>query len=403
MSVTEFSARSTATQDWVRRGKAVQFPLFIVALIVLAAWLISLAAPNRSAVPFAPDNPDARGGRALAQVLGHHGVDIDYSRSLPEILRRTHADSTLLISDDPGLTQDQASMLVGTGANIVVTNPMPDLVAALAEASGVDIKQAASPVDGRESRAECDFQAAVAAGSISSLGTGFSGTGFSDAGSSGTGSSVPGAQVACFPATIGYHLVQVTANAGQTFTLVDDTAMFTNSAITQNGQAALALHLLGQRNHLVWYLPTYEPQVDFDDGGVDYPPLVYMVMVLGIAAVLAAILSFGRRLGPVVSEDLPVVVKSSETTLGRARLYRSSGARGRAAAALRAGSAARISKRLGVSTGASRTTFVETVSQATGREAVWVEELFFGPPPRDDRELTTLARTVQLLESEISV
>jgi len=388
MSVTEFSARSTATQDWVRRGKAVQFPLFIVALIVLAAWLISLAAPNRSAVPFAPDNPDARGGRALAQVLGHHGVDIDYSRSLPEILRRTHADSTLLISDDPGLTQDQASMLVGTGANIVVTNPMPELVAALAEASGVDIKQAASPVDGRESLAECDFPAAVAAGSISSLGTGF---------------SVPGAQVACFPATIGYHFVQVTASAGQTFTLVDDTAMFTNSAITQNGQAALALHLLGQRDHLVWYLPTYEPQVDFDDGGVDYPQLVYMVMVLGIAAVLAAILSFGRRLGPVVSEELPVVVKSSETTLGRARLYRSGGARGRAAAALRAGSAARISKRLGLSTGASRTTFVETVSQATGREAVWVEDMFFGPPPRDDRELTTLARTVQLLESEISV
>ena len=45
-----------------------------------------------------------------------------------------------------------------------------------------------------------------------------------------------------------------------------------------------------------------------------------------------------RRLGPVVAERLPVVVRAAETVEGRGRLYRARRARDRAAAALRAAS-----------------------------------------------------------------
>ena len=44
-----------------------------------------------------------------------------------------------------------------------------------------------------------------------------------------------------------------------------------------------------------------------------------------------------RRLGPVVTEPLPVVVRSAEVVEGHGRLYSRAGARDRAAAALRAG------------------------------------------------------------------
>lgn len=128
-----------------------------------------------------------------------------------------------------------------------------------------------------------------------------------------------------------------------------------------------------------------------------------MIGALALAAVVAAMLSFGRRLGPVVSEDLPVVVKASESTLGRARLYRSAGARGRAAAALRAGSAARISRRLGLPTSATPEAFTSAAARATGRSELQLHTLFYGPPPADDGELTALALQVQKLESEISV
>ena len=45
----------------------------------------------------------------------------------------------------------------------------------------------------------------------------------------------------------------------------------------------------------------------------------------------------GRRLGPVVTEPLPVVVRSAEVVEGHGRLYRRAGARERAAELLRAG------------------------------------------------------------------
>lgn len=391
MSTTIVTADSTATQDWVRRGKAIQFPLLIVAIIVTTAYLFSLAAPDQSTVRFAPNNAGSPGGRALAQVLGSRGVDVQYEDVFTKALRATGPADTLLIANDPGLTLERATQLIESGANIVAANPRSELVAAISEATGANLTQTGSPLDDSPVAAECSLPAAVAAGTITSNGAGF------------TAPEGEAATTLCFPAAIGHHLVQVTGPNGQTFTLIDSTDQWTNAKITAEGNAALAIHLLGGAGDLVWYIPEIEPIPDLDSGAVSPPGLVMMIGALALAAVVAAMLSFGRRLGPVVSEDLPVVVKASESTLGRARLYRSAGARGRAAAALRAGSAARISRRLGLPTSATPEAFTSAAARATGRSELQLHTLFYGPPPADDGELTALALQVQKLESEISV
>ena len=56
----------------------------------------------------------------------------------------------------------------------------------------------------------------------------------------------------------------------------------------------------------------------------------------------------GRRIGPLVAEELPVVVRASETVEGRGRLYRSRRARDRAAQALRTATLQRMLPRLGL-------------------------------------------------------
>ena len=55
-----------------------------------------------------------------------------------------------------------------------------------------------------------------------------------------------------------------------------------------------------------------------------------------------------RRLGPLVTERLPVAIRASETTEGRARLYRKANARDRAAAALRSATRTRLAPLIGV-------------------------------------------------------
>ena len=61
----------------------------------------------------------------------------------------------------------------------------------------------------------------------------------------------------------------------------------------------------------------------------------------------------GRRIGPLVAERLPVVVRASETVEGRGRLYRSRRARDRAADALRTATLQRLLPRLGLGANAA--------------------------------------------------
>ncbi|WP_232791309.1 PfkB family carbohydrate kinase, partial [Streptomyces kanasensis] len=109
---------------------------------------------------------------------------------------------------------------------------------------------------------------------------------------------------------------------------------------------SLALQLLGSRTHLVWYLPSLSDPSAAEGGGPgdgdrveeegDFLCLVpsgwlWGTLQLAVAAVLAAVWR-ARRLGPLVAERLPVAVRASEATEGRARLYFRADARDRAAA-----------------------------------------------------------------------
>src|SRR5207344_1672390 len=114
-----------------------------------------------------------------------------------------------------------------------------------------------------------------------------------------------------------------------------------NGHLAEDGNAALGLRLLGGHPVLVWYLP--DP-LDRAAGAAPptltqlLPSWVCWVAVQLLVAAAVAVVWRSRRLGRLVTEQLPVVVRAAETQEGRARLYRSSRARGRAAAPLRTAS-----------------------------------------------------------------
>src|SRR5580693_10575207 len=75
---------------------------------------------------------------------------------------------------------------------------------------------------------------------------------------------------------------------------------------------------------------------------------VYLIAIqLCVAALLAAAWR-ARRLGPLVAERLPVVVRAAETAEGHGRLYHARRARDRAAEQLRAAAAGRLSRFTGL-------------------------------------------------------
>ena len=134
---------------------------------------------------------------------------------------------------------------------------------------------------------------------------------------------------------------------GRRVTVIGRSAVLTNEELARQGNAALALRSLGVQRSLVWYLP--DP-LDAGTGGPTLAELrprwvAWLTWQLVLAAVLA-MLWRARRLGRLVPEPLPVVVRAAETEEGRARLYRASRARGRAAATLRTATLRRLARRL---------------------------------------------------------
>jgi hypothetical protein len=103
-----------------------------------------------------------------------------------------------------------------------------------------------------------------------------------------------------------------------------------------------------------------------------------------------------------VAEELPVVVRASETVEGRGRLYRYRRARDRAAAALRTATLQRLLPQLGLGAGASPAAAVSTVAQRVGSDPGLVSYQLFGPPPTTDHDLLQLARALDEIERQVA-
>ncbi|MEO7745717.1 MAG: DUF4350 domain-containing protein, partial [Actinomycetota bacterium] len=192
--------------------------------------------------------------------------------------------------------------------------------------------------------------------------------------------------------------------------------VLTNDQVLRADNAAVALRLLGQDPRLLWYVATYDDLVG--DDGVDARTLVPDWVAPGAGVLLlstfALVLWRGRRLGPLATEPLPVVVHAIETTRSRGRLYRRAGDRGHAATTLRGATrnAVRARMRLGAapggpgddSLGSDRARdLVRDVARHTGRPESEVAALLTtgGPPPTTDHDLITLAAALAALEEEV--
>ena len=384
------------------RLRAARWPVAALLALLLSVGVTALLTPERSTTRFAPDNPDPDGGQALARVLEDQGVEVIYTTSVARAVGAAGPGTTLLVANDYGMTDEVARSLLGTGATVALVAPGD----ALLTAATTEVTHAGRSPDAEPTTAGCTDPDALAAGRLTSRGAGFAAPD-----GPGTATTGPGA-VLCFTNEVEashYAVFSVqtepagaSADGPPTARALDDAGPLTNEQITTDGHAALGLRMLGHEDSLVWLVPE-RPVPALEGGGLGdlLPPWAGALLVqLGVVVVVCALWR-GRRLGPLVSEDLPVTVPASETALGRGRLYRRARAWGHAAAALRAGATHRMATRLGVPRSAGAPTVIDAVTRATHRSSEQVAGLLYGPPPADDADLARLAIELDQLESEV--
>ena len=167
--------------------------------------------------------------------------------------------------------------------------------------------------------------------------------------------------------------------------------MLTNDRLDEEGNAALALGLLGTSRRLIWIVP--DPLRRAPDGehvAVGAAAAwVRWVVVQAVVALLLALLWRARRLGPVVPEPLPVVVRAAETTEGRGPAVPAGPVPRDRAAADPARRARRLAGGCGpAGAGPRRSPSGPPSGRARSGRA---REVLLGPAPADERALVRLA------------
>ena len=292
--------------------------MLVLAVAVLLAW----AASGQTSGYLDPDSPEPQGARALARLLADQGVEVLAVRTADEAVAAAGPATTVLVTETGPLNDAMLARVAAAETDVVVlVEPDPGALEVLAPGVGV---AGVEPVESRPPG--CTDPVASRSGSALTGGLTFA--------TSGSG-------VGCYPVAGAASVLLVPASGDRPDTVVlgSGTAL-TNDRIADDGNAALTMGLLGSQPRLVWYRPSLtDPLLTPDDVGVPLEDLVppwvplgagWLVLAAGVTALWR-----GRRLGPVVTEPLPVVVRAAEATEGRARLYRRSHARDRAATALR--------------------------------------------------------------------
>lgn len=349
------------------------------ALILFAAVLVS-SLTGVSTRPLDPSSPSRSGSKALAELLRTYGTPVT---------RTTHVvtavvagpGTTVLVPRPDAFSRDQLAVLGGSSARLVLVAPSERDLSAV----GSQLTETAplyGPTD-----PTCRWPGALAAGTVDFPRPTFS------YGASGTAT-----RTHCYGGAV---VIDEHVN------VLGSADLLRNDRLVDTGVAALDINLIsdnGNTDEVVWLMPGTDATSAAAPSYWDLFPegarrAFVWLLLLGVVLVVWR----ARRFGPVVSEPLPVVVRSAEVVEGHGRLYRRAGARERSAAALRAGAVYRLAAHTGLQRSATPPDVAAAVATLTGRAPQDVLHSLAGPPPRDDASLVRLALDLDALEAAAGV
>ncbi|MCG8923516.1 DUF4350 domain-containing protein [Lentzea sp. CC55] len=339
---------TAVSPDSRRIWTAARGPLLIGVVILFAAVVITVLRGTGEGGSLDPRSYRPEGSRAVAALLERNGVRVELTDDASSV-----EGATLFVTQPNLIDPRRLADLSGRAAATVL----------LAPANGV------GRVEPETRQPGCPLAA--------------------KAGAATTGGFVYEGEQRCYDSTL--------VRTG-TVTTIGHGGIFTNRDLDSEGNAALALSLLGQHERLVWYVPSAADRSRQKSFGDLVPDgWKFGALQLGVAAVLIALWR-ARRLGRVVPEQLPVLVRASETVEGRARLYRRSHAAGHAAEVLRQAARDRLAPLLGLPVGEDPS---EEIARRTSRPVTSVRALLYDNGPVDDRGLVALADELDALENEV--
>ncbi|HYK32770.1 MAG TPA: DUF4350 domain-containing protein [Streptosporangiaceae bacterium] len=383
--------RERLTSAW----RSARGPLAVLAFVVLGVIVIVLLAPAaKSNTYLDPAGSDASGTKALVDILRERGFQVTSVYSPADALdaigaspRNARPAVTLVITVPDLLTAAQRAQLGRAHADLFLVEPGG--LSLMAFAPAISVADRDAPF-GEPVKPGCRIAGARLAGSANAGQITY---------------HRPRYAIGCYRVD-GWPSVVRYSRAGRTITVLGGGSLLSNGLLAEEGNAALALNLLNAHRAIVWLTP--EPMIAQPPpaaGGKHSPSLIpgtawLVVLQLCVAVGLAAVWR-ARRFGPLISEQLPVIVRASETVEGHARLYQSRRARDRVASALREDMLGRMRPALGLVAGAPADAVADGIASRSRRSRQEILAIVYGPAPASDADLVRLADDLDELEREV--
>jgi hypothetical protein len=350
----------------------------LAAIALLGAAVVTSLSRGGSSGDLDPNSAQPSGSKALAQVLAHYGIRVERVTSADDAAAADAGAGVVVVAPDD-YSAAQLQRIGALAGRVVLMAPGDAALRALAPGVTAGVSRS-GPTD-----PACRLPGALATGPVDLPAP--------------TSTYLAGATDAtCY----GGALIV----AGRV-AIVGSQDLLRNDTLDGAGIAALDVNTISADRTLtrvLWLMPgsgggaTAARSVWQLFPGGAHRAFVWLI-VLGVLLVLWR----ARRLGPVVTEPLPVVVRSAEVVEGHGRLYRRAGARDRAAAALRGGTAHRLSPHLGLHRRTPLPRLAEATALRCGRTPDDVLTLLGGAAPPDDAALLRLAGELDALESAAGV
>lgn len=411
-----------------------------VATLCATVLSVSAVAPARAdATPGPSPSPSASvdtstlleptSDSALLNLLGQQNVAYFPETQVRDVLNFAGSDTTLVIDDDERPDASTLDVLTNTGfGSVIILNNDAATIGAFFP--GVRVGRYTDGLTAPVAPS-CTQPDALAAGSVD-LHT--NSATFDLSAFSITNSPVTG----CYP--VGGAPTMIDSSAGTTYVVALGSATFLeNDRLASASNAALALRLFGAHSRLVWFARQFVPDPSLNNcggvvcgGGVStpqpgitttitagggggssanrptlsslMPTWIWWALLQLLVAVLLIAYWRGRRLGAVVSEQLPVTVRAAETVEGHARLYRRANAHSRAAELLRKAAASRLAGYFGLPAARAHADPSLLVAPVAARLQITedlVADLLTGQAPQSEAELVLLADHLDQLEQEV--
>jgi Domain of unknown function (DUF4350) len=395
-------ARQVAAQYW-RRWRA---PLAVIALVVIGGIAIAvinrLATSPRANAYLDPASSSVIGSHALRDVLAERGLTVVQTYNAPAAVaalgheplsaaprqsRLGPTSATLVITSPYLLNDRQRRILARARADLFIVEPGSESLATLAPQVLVQRHQVTSY--GRLLAPRCRLIAATLAGSANVGGYTY---------------RAPPRSASCYPIGRFGSLVRYRVQ-GRTITIMGAGTAMMNAEFGAKGNAALVVNLLSAHRRIVWLTPEPRgalPSHLTPQGGPTLIPWAAWLIIIQLGVAVGLVAAWrARRMGPLITERLPVVVRASETVEGHGRLYQSRRARGRAAAALRQAMLDRVVPALGLAKTAPQEAVIAAIGARSRRSGPEISRIVYGPAPATDAELVRLARSLDELEREV--